>query len=337
MLFALVLLAACTGATTDTDKDLDSATDTGDTAAPIDEDQDGFPVDEDCDDADATVSPGAAEVPWDDVDNDCAGGDDRGWLDVAAIGAVACGVDRAGAARCWGDVEARGLEDIQPGPFTQIAVGDDVACALDPVGAPTCWGDGSAELSADWFVNVDAAGAHVCGARFDGSVECSFDLTPDTRVVPGTYMHAAAGVSYACGLDPEGAITCWNAGIYGPSDYGQAVAPSGVYVAMDAGPSHACAIDTSGALSCWGLSLDGRTTPPAGTFSSVSVGGEHACAIGDEGVVTCWGSNAYGQASPPVGTFASVSAGNNVSCGLLADGGVVCWGSNITGQLDVPE
>ena len=41
-----------------------------DTAGPVDEDGDGFPVDEDCDDTDGSVHPGADEV-CDGIDNDC--------------------------------------------------------------------------------------------------------------------------------------------------------------------------------------------------------------------------------------------------------------------------
>src|SRR5688500_18091341 len=41
----------------------------GDTAA--DADGDGYPAEQDCDDADASVSPGAEEVPYTGIDEDC--------------------------------------------------------------------------------------------------------------------------------------------------------------------------------------------------------------------------------------------------------------------------
>ncbi len=65
---ALIALLACKG----DDKEPEE---TG--AAIEDLDGDGYaPADGDCDDADATVSPGVAEVYCDGVDNDCADGDD---------------------------------------------------------------------------------------------------------------------------------------------------------------------------------------------------------------------------------------------------------------------
>lgn len=68
----------------------------------IDEDGDGYSVDErDCDDADATVSPGADEI-WDGADNDCDGGVDDAAVDDAAVGQV------DGSANTWLSA-ARGL------------------------------------------------------------------------------------------------------------------------------------------------------------------------------------------------------------------------------------
>ena len=56
----------------DTDQDCDGS----DLIVVIDSDGDGFTEDVDCDDGDATVYPGAPEIPNDGIDQDCDGSDD---------------------------------------------------------------------------------------------------------------------------------------------------------------------------------------------------------------------------------------------------------------------
>ena len=82
----LVLLAGCPG------KDEDTAVDT-DTPPLTDADADGVPLPADCDDADPYTYPGADDIPYDGVDQDCADGD---LIDVDGdgyIGALAGGDD----------------------------------------------------------------------------------------------------------------------------------------------------------------------------------------------------------------------------------------------------
>ncbi|MEY3212343.1 MAG: hypothetical protein RIT28_2824, partial [Pseudomonadota bacterium] len=54
-----------------------------DSGAPVDEDGDGVPASEDCDDGDAAVSPNAEEL-CDGIDNDCDGAVDVGASDATA-------------------------------------------------------------------------------------------------------------------------------------------------------------------------------------------------------------------------------------------------------------
>ncbi len=74
---------ADTDTDTDTDADTDADTDTDSGGDDVDDDSDGY-VEDDCNDADASVHPGADEASGDNLDNDCDGYVDE--LEVCANG-----------------------------------------------------------------------------------------------------------------------------------------------------------------------------------------------------------------------------------------------------------
>ena len=97
--------------------------DDNDTDGPTDADGDGWDVDEDCDDGDPSVHPGAEEVCNDGVDNDCDGTGNQcrlaGSLGPADAGAVILGAaahDEAGfAVAAAGDLDGDGTTDLLVG------------------------------------------------------------------------------------------------------------------------------------------------------------------------------------------------------------------------------
>lgn len=339
--------------------DVDSAErrDSADTTDSADVDGDGYtPADGDCDDTDALVNPGALEMPWDGLDNDCDGGRAHPAAAVSVGRHHACALDPDGTAHCWG-LGLDGQASAPSGAFSLIVAGPHATCALDAAGELTCWGrvaeaqyrslnEQAADATGDRSLShVFWVGTELCGSDASGGTHCN-------GPVAGTYgPFAPPAISghYAVGqwlfVSPEGELgglgasglydtsACSAVGGREPGDFRTGTVP---IAAIDGGRDSQCVIDTDGGVHCWGCLGGAPASPPTGAFLSFSVGDQHACALDAAGAITCWGDDSAGQSSPPAGAFSSVDAGGDTTCAVRADGEAVCWGDDAALQATVP-
>ena len=220
-----------------------------------------------------------------------------------------------------------------PDSFTQVSAGGAHSCGLRTDGSIECWGDngfGRSDAPGGSFTQVSAGGAHSCGLRTDGSIECWGDNEyGGLDASGGSFTQVSARGAHSCGLRTDGSIECWGANWYGQSD-----APGGSFTQVSAGTLHSCGLRTDGSIECWGNNEYRQSDAPGGSFTQVSAGTVHSCGLRTDGSIECWGNNQSGESDAPGGSFTQVSAGGEHSCGLRTDGSIECWGNNEYGGLD---
>ncbi|MFC4819970.1 DUF3616 domain-containing protein [Dokdonella ginsengisoli] len=253
------------------------------------------------------------------------------WSFVEAGDELTCAVTLGGATYCWGNIPgsstnispvAVSLSALPPGSrFDHIAVATSGThmCAQSTADVGYCWGTdpfgqlgNGPDLGDEWVPNTPIA--------YPGGV------TP--TIEPATI---AAGLEFACGLDPAGAAYCWGRDSVGQLGNGATV--------------------TANMVSPYPVDMSAL---PAGTrFASITAGGTSACALTPEGAAYCWGEDNYGQLGNGAGVtgnqyvpvavdmaplngarFVSLSAARTHVCGVADSGTGYCWGRG--GALGLP-
>ena len=153
--FFMGLVAALAGCLTASDKDQQETDDTQDSAGLlVDEDQDGYPVGQDCDDTNPGAYPGAVEI-CNGIDDNCNDILDEGFDDV----------DQDGVADCVDTEDCDGLDNDGDGETDEAfgdADGDGVADCVD---GEDCDGiDNNGDGQVDEGYDADGDGFTQCGA-----------------------------------------------------------------------------------------------------------------------------------------------------------------------------
>jgi alpha-tubulin suppressor-like RCC1 family protein len=295
---------------------------------------------DDCDDAAASVHPGATEL-CNTRDDDCDDAVDEGFaLETDAANCGSCGNV------CTADHAVASCE----------AGGCVYRCDL---GWDDCNREGGDGCEAELAVDPDNCGA--CG------VACLLGCS-GSACDPVDVVGLAAGGAHACALEASGLVLCWGANDAGQLGDGLAddrpgpglVAGIDDALEIAAGASHSCARLGGGQVVCWGANENGQlgdgttftsavpvTIGGLADASQLALGNRHSCAREASGEVLCWGANDLGQIGDNTGASqrtsptavrnvddaAHIAAGQDHTCVARTAGGASCWGTNLNGQL----
>ena len=192
-------------------------------------------------------------------------------------------------------------------PSSDVVVGFGFSCALTRDGAPVCWGEDAAELQA-----------------------------PPSS----SYKDLDAGAAYVCGIETEGAISCWRFPDERSAYLDEIVlnAPAGEFGSLSASWWGACALDLDGVPVCWGNEGFEARVPAHLTFSTLEMSHDGGCGLLTDGTIHCFcvpeGCPLDGEAVP-TGTWSQIAVGYEHACALDEEGLVECWGwSAGEGEVD---
>jgi uncharacterized delta-60 repeat protein len=309
----------------------------------------------DCNDADAAINPGASEIPYDGIDQDCSGADladvdGDGYDSTAVAGGTDCNDADAGINsgateifdgvdnNCDGQTD-EGFTDADLDGYASVATGgddcDDTNGAINPGATEICDG-------------ID----NTCNGLIDIAVT--------------SYSKIEAGRFHSLGLKPDGTLWAWGSNVDGQlgdgttnlRDVSVQVGSDSDWVAIAAGDKHSLGLKSDGTLWAWGRNYDSQLGDGTRTkrLSPVQVGSDtnwvfvtagrdHSVGLKTDGTLWAWGRNFVGQLGDgtryergrpvQVGSdsdWDSVTA-NNHTLGLKTDGTLWAWGKNWYGEL----
>ena len=275
------------------------------------------------------------------------------WADFELGWVHGCGLRSDGRIICGGERDGQGLlysdsSHVPSAPehnvYRDVHVGKHESCGTLVNNTLHCWSGGRNHLP-DWGVKQLAyfSWGPNCWLLTDGTVHCRSGEVPE-QVRDQSHQAVAVGSTYACVLNPDSAIVCWN--------WLNAIfpTPAGEFKHVAAGGhSVICGIKTDDdSLLCWtyGDWTWGAQKMPTGQYTIVMEDRSHRyvsadatyqqgyCALRENGEIVCelnvgsrYTFNVYFRARPTGAAFVHVSLGfpgSARACGLTNQGRIQC-------------
>ncbi len=262
---------------------------------------------------------------------------------------------------------------VAGGLMPVIATGINSSCGIDPAGALKCWGDGASQLGTVYlpynphpadlppagvaFRSLSSNGVRNCATTTGDQVYCwggsDQELSPSLRNIGVVARQVAVGTTAACVLDPLGKAYCWGDNALGQLGDGtttaspttaRSVTGGLTFTALDAGGYTACGLTGSGELYCWGQTATSgiQTTPlriGSILFRSFTMRGSSINAVATDGTLrqgllgTTLTQDGAANDWLTHGGFGAFGIQLVHYCALKTGGSAWCRGDNRDGQL----
>jgi len=284
---------------------------------------------------------------------------------LAASRGGTCGLDRAGAAHCWGyGLAGRGEDSLPAGSAVPLPVpGDHVFVSLhsSPAGDRTCGLTPEGEVIC-WAPSLDGTGGGA-SAAFTGPERVATDVR---------FAAIGYGTAHGCGIDASRTVYCWGDNRFGQLGVGASALAGGMAASVApievqgglrldvvaVGPSYSCGIDAGRFVYCFGLGFPLETPGPpdrqtlahgalplqirvpSASFTALAASTTQACLLSAEGDAFCFSTSPTVRPAARRAErvesdepFVALAVGGSHACAIGADAFAYCWGMSNVRQV----